>query len=258
MKVVILAGGLPSILGEENDKIPKPMVQIGERPILWHIMKLFSYYGFDDFIICTGYKSDVIKDYFLNYYIYQSDSTVHLQTNEVVVHNRVTEPWRVSIINTGLSASTSDRLKMIVPMIDNDFIVAYGDCISNINIPKLVELHQESGKKLTVALAKPTGRNTVVATDSSGNIIFHQNKRQNDTNAWVNACMMAVHPDVLMENIDKGARFETDMVQRMAEKNQVNTYRHEGFWLPVETMRDKEQLQAMWDNNQVVWRVWKD
>ena len=258
MKVIILAGGLPSILGEENDKIPKPMVSIGERPILWHIMKLFSHYGFNDFIIATGYKSDVIKDYFLNYYLYQSDITVHLATNEVDVHNRVTEPWKVSIVNTGLSTSTTERLEQIAKGLDEDFVVAFGDCISDINVPELVKLHRRGGKKLTVALARPTGRNAIVPTDEDGNILRHNLPGSAGTNAWVNACMMVVNPDVLREKIQPGARFETDMVSHMAAFGEVNTYRHEGFWLPVETMRDKEQLQAMWSAGVAIWKIWKD
>ena len=258
MKVVILAGGLPSIIGEENEKMPKPMVQIGERPILWHIMKLFSYYGFVDFIICTGYKSDVIKDYFLNYYIYQSDITVHLKTNEVEVHNRITENWNVSIVNTGLEASTGERLRIVAPMLDEDFVVTYGDCVSDIDVPKLMDLHRVSGKMMTVALARPTGRNAIIPTNDEGEISLAAAYKHLDGNAWVNACMMAVNPAVFTDDGYPGGRFEEDVMHYLAVRGEVNTYRHEGFWLPVETVRDRVQLQQMWDAGNAPWRVWND
>ena len=257
MKVVILAGGLPSILGEAYDRIPKPMVTIGERPILWHIMKLFSYHGYDEFIICTGYKSDLIKEYFLNYYVYQSDITVHLQSNQVEVHNRVTEPWKVSIVDTGLEASTAERLRIVADTVEEDFVVAYGDCISDIDVSRLVEQHRTADKKLTVALAHPTGRNTIVPTDGNGEIMSPDAFDKKKTNAWVNACMMVVSPEV-MASVTPGERFETVTMQRLTAQQEVNTFLHEGFWLPVETMRDKEQLQSMWDSGNAVWKVWEN
>ncbi len=257
MKVVILAGGLPSIIGEESGRIPKPMAQIGERPILWHIMKLFSHYGHDDFIICAGYRSQTIKEYFLNYYVYRSDITVHLKTNEVEIHNHLTESWQVSIVDTGLRATTAERLYKISSMLEDEFIVVYGDCISDINADKLVASHRKSGKQMTLVLARPTGRNKIMPLDAEGRL---DDKRawHGETGAWANACIMVVSPAIFQDRINPGERFEEETVMRLARRDELNTYCHDGFWLPVETVRDRDYMQAIWDSGKIPWKQWDD
>ena len=256
MKVIVLAGGLPSIIGEENDKIPKPMVQVGERPVLWHIMKLFSHYGLNDFIICTGYKANVIKDYFLNYYVYRSDITVHLKNNKVDIHNHVTEPWNVTMVDTGLRTTTAERLYIVSKMIDEDAIVVYGDCVSDLNVPKLIGSHKESGKVVSLTLAKPTGRNRIIPLDSNGRILKYGEEETELVDAWANACIMVVSHKMLKEKPKASERFEVETVKSYAEKGQVNTYRHHGFWMPIETVRDRDYMQRLWDNGKIPWKKW--
>lgn len=192
MKVIILAGGLPSTLIEEDEKMPKPMAEIGGRPMLWHIMKQYAHYGYNDFIICTGYKGEVIKDYFMNFYIYQSDITVDLQTNEVEIHRKQTEDWKVSIVDTGLQSSVMERLIMVRELAgDEPVLVAYGDCLSDIDIQEMIESHRRQQSLATVAIAHPTGRNEILALNEQGCYIgTKQGKKQK--HSWVNACSMVL------------------------------------------------------------------
>jgi len=241
MKVVILAGGLPSTISEENDKIPKPMVRVGERPLLWHIMKLYSFYGYDDFIICTGFKSEIIKDYFLNYYIYESDITVDLLCNQVTIHNNISEPWKVTIVDTGLNTSTADRILKVRQFIGGeDFVISYGDCISDINIQELAETHSENKKILTLSVARPTGRNTILPVDGH---TFESGEFK--CNAWVNACNI-VASNLIFDIIQPNDRFEVETINRVISMEQATIYKHEGLWAPVETLRDKEYLEEIW------------
>lgn len=237
MKVVILAGGLPSTINEEVNKIPKPMVRVGERPLLWHIMKLYSYYGFNDFVICTGYKSELIKEYFMNYYVYKSDVAVDLQKNEVKILNKETENWNVTIVYTGEDSTTSTRVLGAKNFLDGeDFIVTYGDCVSDINIKELVETHKNGGKLLTMAVTRPVGRNALLPI---------KNNETGGGSAWANACNMVVSKGAY-EYIHPEERFEIDTVNRIIHANEADTYEHNGLWVPVETMRDKELLESVW------------
>lgn len=254
MKVVILAGGLPSSLTE--DKIPKPMVKVGERPLLWHIMKLYSMYGYNDFIICTGYRSNLIKEYFLNYYIYRSDITVDLQTNNIEIHNKVTEDWNVSIIDTGLESSTAKRVKMIQKILNNeDFILTYGDCVTDIDVDELVKTHKKSGLLMTMAVAEPTGRNAIVSIEMDGKIKKNVQCTLHENEAWSCAYSLVVSSDVFKyiesDTID---RFEVETIQKVAYDGMVGTYKHKGFWIPIETFRDRMILEKMWNERIVPWR----
>lgn len=254
MKVVIFAGGLPSSISDE--KIPKPMLRIGERPLLWHIMKLYSMYGYHDFIICTGYRSELIKDYFLNYYIYASDITVDLKSNDVVVHNNVTEPWKVAIVDTGIESSTAKRIKMIEEYIEGeDFLITYGDCISDINIEELVKVHQGSDKMLTMAVAKPTGRNAIVQINSDNVMENMYNDQYTENAAWSNACSMVVSRKILdLIESETYDRFEIETVRKAAIGGNAGIYKHNGFWIPVETVRDRLLLEKKWEDKELPWR----
>lgn len=259
MKVIILAGGLPSTLIEEDEKMPKPMAEIGGRPILWHIMKQYSHYGYKDFVICTGYKGEVIKEYFMNFYIYQSDITVDLQTNEVEIHRKQTEDWKVSVVDTGRNSSIMERMYKAREYAGEEAVlVSYGDCLSDINIEKMVRLHKASGRIATFAAAHPVGRNKILPLDQEGN---YRNagdiNRQDD--AWVNACSMILEPKAfhyLGQNVPYSAA--DTLMECMAREEMVQTYRHEGFWSPVETIRDKVWLEHLWETGEAPWKVWED
>lgn len=259
MKVIILAGGLPSTLIEEDEKMPKPMAEIGGRPMLWHIMKQYSHYGYNDFIICTGYKGEVIKEYFMNFYIYQSDITVDLQSNEVQVHRKQTEDWKVSIIDTGRDASVLDRLLQASEYTQGEPVfVSYGDCLSDIEIDKLLAHHKKQGALATFAVAHPTGRNEILSIDSEGN---YRGIRQYQTrqDAWVDACCMVLEPEAfvkLKEGMKKPGA--AGIMDYFASETNVQTYCHDGFWSPVETIRDKTKLENMWACGNAPWKVWED
>ena len=257
MKVIILAGGLPSTLIEEDEKMPKPMAEIGGRPLLWHIMKQYAHYGYNDFVICTGYKGDVIKDYFMNFYIYQSDITVDLQSNEIEIHRKQTEDWKVTIIDTGLHSSVIERLLMVKEYAENGpVMVAYGDCLSNIPIDKMVEYHQASDGIATFAVAHPTGRNEVLSLDEKGR--YQKERRVGAAeSAWVNACSMVLEPEAFrclqLANRMPGERLLMDAI---AMNGEVDTWKHDGFWSPVETVRDKTWLEQLWATKRAPWNVW--
>lgn len=254
MKVVILAGGLPSKLIEEDEKIPKPMAEIGGRPILWHIMKQYAEYGYDEFIICGGYKVDMIKSYFMNYYIYQSDITVDLQNNEIFVHRKKTEDWHVTIVDTGFRSSIPQRLSLIRSYLgDEDFIVTYGDCVSNINVQEMLDFHREHKKIATIAVARPTGRSEIMPIKNEE---FVQADAV-ENNSWVNACNM-IFSKGIYEYIDRNFQSENQLIACILEEKVAVPYIHKGFWSPMETIRDKTHLQNLWDEKKAPWKVWND
>ena len=245
MKVVILAGGLPSTISEEDEKIPKPMAEIGGRPILWHIMKQFDYYGFQDFIICVGY-------------IYQSDITVDLQKNEVKIHRKKTENWNVAVIDTGQNTSIMERINRIKDYVGQEpFLVTYGDCVSNIDIAKMVIYHKENKKYATIAVAHPTGRNEILSIDNRNELLL-ENKSYMERDAWVNACTMVFDPRVFAF-MDKRQNFlEKGLFEILSQKGEIITYKHDGFWSPMETKRDHSVLENMWKEENAPWKVWEE
>ena len=258
MKVIILAGGLPSTLIEEDEKMPKPMAEIGGRPILWHIMKQYASYGFHEFILCVGYKSEVIKDYFMNFYIYQSDITVDLQTNQVEIHKKQTEDWKVSVIDTGLDSSVIQRIYMVKDYVgDAPVLVAYGDCLSDINIRKMVEQHGASDAIATFAVAHPTGRNKILALNGDGTYEGIKAAGNNE-DAWVNACNMVLEPEAFPYLNPELPGAASSLMERLTQEKVIQTYRHNGFWSPVETIRDKTWMENLWKENQAPWKVWKE
>lgn len=258
MKVVILAGGLPSTLIERDEKIPKPMAEIGGRPILWHIMKQFAYYGYKEFIICTGYKGEMIKDYFMNFYIYQSDITVDLQTNQIDVHRKKTEDWDVMVMDTGRNTSVSQRILNVREYLQGDtFMVTYGDCVSDIDISQMAAQHKKEGKTVTFAVAKPTGRNKILPVGRNGNIKLPQTENSSE-NAWVNACNMVMDQGIFQYLKQEETLLGEEMLSRLSSDDQVSIYCHKGFWSPMETVRDKTLLEDMWKKNAAPWKVWRD
>lgn len=256
MKVVILAGGSQSTISDSREGIPKPMVEIGEKPLLWHIMKQYSHYGFEDFLVCGGYKVNTIKDYFRDFYIYQSDITVNLQTNEVQIHKKVTENWNVTVADTGVFASTGQRVSRAQKYVKDDlFIVTYGDCLSSINIAKLVEAARKQDKVITMAVAPTTGRNVALRIGDDGLL-----KNGNDgdmVQAWTNACTYVFKSEVF-RYLNGNYELDKRLLPILSEKNQVAVYKHDGFWCPVETMRDKVDLENRWNAGIAPWKVWNE
>jgi glucose-1-phosphate cytidylyltransferase len=260
MKAVILAGGLGTRLSEETEVKPKPMVEIGPHPILWHIMKIYSHYGINDFIICCGYKGYVIKEYFANYYLHRSDITFDFSnSNEMVIHNNIAEPWRVTVVDTGLAAQTGARIKRIQKYIGNEtFMMTYGDGVSNINIKKLLEFHKRHQKFATLTAVQPGSKFGVLEIDKHRLVNKFAEKAKED-GGWINAGFMVLEPQVF-DYLDDSEEliFERDPLEKLAEDSQLAAYKHKEFWQCCDTLRDKTVLELAWNSGKAPWRVWRD
>lgn len=259
MKVVILAGGLGTRLSEETDLKPKPMIEIGGRPILWHIMKSYSYWGFNEFVILTGYKSHVIKEYFINYYTRYSDITIDMAQNAVEVHNHRNEPWKVTMLYTGQETLTGGRIKKAQEFIDNKrFMLTYGDGVSNVNIPKLIKCHEKSGKLVTMTSVQPYGKFGSLDINKDGIITSFIEKPKGD-GAWINGGFFVMEPEVFdyIENDDRTI-FEREPLENLAHDRQLNAYKHEGFWHAMDTLRDKNELTDLWLKGKAPWVLWNN
>lgn len=252
MKIVILAGGTRSTISNEQEGIPKPMVEIGGKPLLWHVMKSFSEYGFKEFIICGGYKVNLIKEYFMDYYIYQSDITVNLQDNTIEVHKNRTEDWRVTVVDTGLYSATGQRVAQIQNYIeDENFILTYGDCLSDINVSQMYDYHIRQGTIATMAVARPTGRNKSLEISPEGFVMGRQNSAE-ENQAWTNACLFAFNRKIF-HILNGNYELESFLIKNLVEDKQLTTYRHEGFWTPVETYRDRVNMENLWNAGIAPW-----
>ena len=259
MKVAILAGGLGTRLSEETELKPKPMVEIGGYPILWHIMKIYSAYGYNDFVILTGYKSHVIKDFFVNYYQRYSDITIDMVHNAVQVHKTRHEPWTVTMLYTGQDTMTGGRIKRAQEYLGKEpFMLTYGDGVSDINIPALLESHKASGKTVTMTAVKPLGRFGALRLDGEDNISSFMEKPQGD-GAWINGGFFVCQPEVL-DYIGQGDNvvFEREPLEQLAADHQLHAFKHEGFWQPMDTLKDKTQLTEMWEQNMAPWKKWEN
>jgi len=258
MKVVILAGGFGTRLSEETSLIPKPMVEIGGRPILWHIMKIYSYWGFYEFVILTGYKSHVIKDYFINYYTRYSDITVDMKNNAVELHKHRTEPWKVTMLYTGQNSMTGGRLFAAKDFIGKErFMLTYGDGVSDIDIPSLIKSHEQAGKYATLTTVRPSGRFGALDITADGKITSFKEKPEGD-NAWINGGFFVMEPNVfdyLTEG--KNTILERKPLETLAAGSQLNAYKHDGFWQAMDTLKDKNELTALWEKDNAPWALWK-
>lgn len=259
MKVLILAGGLGTRLSEETKIIPKPMVEIGSRPILWHIMKIYSHWGFNDFIILTGYQSHIIKDYFINYYNRYSDITVDLANDTVEVHKTRTEPWKVTMLYTGRNAMTGARIKKAQKYVGNEpFLLTYGDGVSDVNIKEVIESHKKSGKLITMTAVQPTGKFGAIAIDKDNSITSFKEKPKGD-GSWINGGYFVCENEVfnyIKEN-DDSVVFEKEPLENLAHDGKLNAYKHKGFWRPMDMLKDKNDLNEMWHNGRAPWKVWE-
>lgn len=258
MKVIILAGGLGTRLSEETKLVPKPMVEIGGKPILWHIMKIYSYYGFNDFIILTGYKSHIIKDYFVHYYQQYSDITVDMINNSVEIHRMQTEPWKVTMLYTGQDTMTGGRIKKAQEYVgDEPFLLTYGDGVSDVDIDALIKSHKASGKLCTMTAVQLQGRfGALVIKDD--NMITSFMEKPKGEESWINGGFFVCEPAVFdyIEN-DLSIMFERGPLENLAKDKQLNAYKHRGFWRPMDTLKDKNDLTYMWQNDQAPWAVWQ-
>ena len=256
MKVVILAGGLGSRLSEETDVRPKPMVDIGGRPILWHIMKIYGCYDLSDFIVCLGYKGYVIKEYFANYVLHNSNITVDLTNNELKFHRNEAEPWRVTLIDTGDNTMTGGRLKRVGSHLqDADaFCMTYGDGLANINLEALLEFHDGHGRLATMTAVRPPGR--FGAMDLNGDQVVRFMEKPSGDGGYINGGFFVLSPKVLDLIEGDATTWEQTPLERLAAEGELMAYRHDGFWLPMDTLRDKMVLQDLWDRNEAPWKLW--
>jgi len=255
MKAVILAGGLGTRLSEESYLRPKPMVEIGGKPILWHIMKTYSHYGINDFIICCGYKGYVIKEYFANYFLHMSDVTFDMQENTMQVHHKKAEPWKVTLIDTGENTMTGGRLKRVAPYLDDeDFCFTYGDGVADIDISKLIAFHQQQNGLATLTAVQPPGRFGAL-TMQEHKVDAFEEKPQGD-GSWINGGYFVLSPKVLDHIADDTTVWEKEPLSALAIAGELYSFCHKGFWQPMDTLRDKMHLEELWKMSQSPWKVW--
>lgn len=257
MKAVILAGGFGTRLSEATNLIPKPMVEIGGKPILWHIMKTYSLHGINEFVICCGYKAYVIKEWFANYFMHNSDVTVDLANNTIEVHECKAEPWKVTLVDTGLHTMTGGRIKRIQKYIgDEPFLLTYGDGVSDIDITESIEEHKKNGKALTVTAYKPNGKFGALEIDEVGSVNAFTEKPAGD-GMWINAGYFICEPEVFSYITEGDSTiFEKAPLENLAKDGKMHSYKHTGFWKPMDTLRDNTELNAMWDSGKAPWKKW--
>lgn len=256
MKAVILAGGLGTRLSEETSLKPKPMVEIGGKPILWHIMKMYSTHGINDFIICCGYKGYVIKEYFANYFLHQSDITIDMRTNKMDIHNQRTEPWTITLVDTGENTMTGGRLKRIEEYLNPDepFCFTYGDGVSNVDISALIKFHISHGKLATLTATLPPGR--FGALDMLDNQVISFKEKPKGDGAMINGGFFVLNHDVIKKIKNDGTVWEQEPLIELAEEGQLMSFKHEGFWQPMDTLRDKLKLEELWEAKVAPWKIW--
>jgi len=259
MKVVILAGGFGTRISEESHLKPKPMIEIGDKPILWHIMKSYSYYGYNDFIICLGYKGYIIKEFFSDYYLHTSDVTFDFkENNKMTIHNNVAEPWKVTLVDTGLHTMTGGRIKRIQNYVNNEtFMLTYGDGISDVNIKELDNFHNYSGKHLTMTAIQPGGRFGALDIDDKTNQIMNFAEKSKEDGGWINGGFMVVEPKIFKYIENDDTIFEKDTLAKLAKENNLIAYKHNGFWQCMDTQRDKELLEKLWREEKSPWKKWE-
>ena len=255
MKCVILAGGLGTRISEETSSRPKPMVEIGGKPILWHVMKIYSAHGIRDFIICAGYKGYVIKEYFANYFLHMSDITFDMQNNTMEVHERHAEPWKVTVIDTGDETMTGGRLKRIARYVgDETFCFTYGDGVGDVDVTAAIAAHNASGKKATVTSVQPPGRFGML--DIEGNSVVGFLEKPEGDGGWINGGFFVLEPSVFDYVEDDSMIWEREPLQQLAAAGQLNAFHHRGFWQPMDTLREKQMLESLWDSGNAPWKVW--
>jgi len=258
MKAVILAGGFGTRLSEETDIKPKPMIEIGGKPILWHIMKIYSAHGINEFIICCGYKGFVIKEYFFNYYLYQSDITVSMKDNDFIMHQNKVEPWKVTLVDTGENTMTGGRLKRVKEYVkdEKNFCFTYGDGLGNIDVSALIKFHENHGKKATVTATRPPGRYGALKFGPKNIVTSFQEKPDGD-GSWINGGFFILKPDVIDLIRNDETTWENEPLFNLSKNEELFAFKHEGFWQPMDTLREKKMLNKMWSQGNAPWKIWK-
>lgn len=255
MKAVILAGGLGTRISEESTIRPKPMIEIGGKPMLWHIMKIYSAHGINDFIICCGYKGYIIKEYFANYFLHMSDVTYNMQSNSMKVHENSAEPWSVTLVDTGENTMTGGRLKRVEKYIgDDDFCFTYGDGLSNVNISDTIEFHKKEGRLATLTGVQPPGR--FGALNLSGNSVTSFKEKPHGDGSWINGGFFVLSPKVIDLIDDDSTVWEKKPMESLAAQDQMSAYLHRDFWQPLDTLREKNQLEELWRAGDAPWKIW--
>ncbi len=255
MKAVILAGGLGTRLSEETVVKPKPMVEIGDKPILWHIMKTYSHYGIKDFVICLGYKGYMVKEWFANYFLHNSDVTMELKTNKMTVHNTNVDDWTVTLVDTGDKVETGGRVKRIQKYVDGTFMLTYGDGLSDVDISKLLAFHRKHGKNATITAVQPPGRFGTLDVHDDRVLSFLEKPRGDGV--WINGGYFVLEPAVFDYIKDDRTLWEREPLESAAKKGQLMAYKHSGFWKPMDTLREKRELEELWTSGNAPWKVWK-
>ena len=256
MKVVILAGGLGTRLSEETSLKPKPMVEIGGMPILWHIMKIYSSQGFNDFVICLGYKGYLVKEYFANYFLHKSDVTISLKNNSLKVHDSQAEPWNITLVDTGMNTMTGGRIKRIAQHVNGErFMLTYGDGVSNIDVNKLIAHHEKAKKMCTVTAVQPLGRFGALNLNNSNEVVSFMEKPKGD-GSWINGGFFVCEPTVFDFIEGDSSIWEREPMEKIVNENQMTAFKHEGFWKPMDTLRDKYELEQDWISNNAKWKLW--
>lgn len=255
MKAIILAGGLGTRISEESHLKPKPMIEIGGKPILWHIMKMYSGHGIDEFVICLGYKGYVIKEYFSNYFLHTSDVTFSMRENSMEIHQKFAEPWRVTLVDTGELTMTGGRLKRVAPYLgDESFCFTYGDGVADIDISALIAKHREAGRLATVTAIQPPGRYGALHIENE--MVHHFQEKPAGDGAWINGGFFVLEPSVLSYLDGDNTVWEQQPLQRLAAEGQLSAYRHGGFWQAMDTLRDKNHLEELWSSGKAPWKIW--
>lgn len=255
MKVVILAGGLGTRLSEETVLKPKPMVEIGGKPVIWHIMKIYSHYGFNEFVVCLGYKGYTIKEWFNNYFLHNSDVTIDLANNSTVYHKNRSENWKITLVDTGEHTLTGGRVKRIKDYIgDETFMLTYGDGLSDVNVKKLVDYHKQNKKLATVTAVVPEGKFGVLSIDQDSTVIAFSEKTDNKNR--INGGFFVLEPEVFSFLDDDQTIFEKDPLERLAKERQLKAFNHDGFWKPMDTLNDRNKLEAIWNEGKAPWKLW--
>jgi glucose-1-phosphate cytidylyltransferase len=258
MKAVILAGGLGTRLSEETDLKPKPMIEIGGKPILWHIMKIYSANGVNDFVVCCGYKGYVIKEYFANYFLHQSDITFCMKDNSMQVHQNNSEPWTVTLVDTGENTMTGGRLKRVRDYVKDEemFCFTYGDGVGDVDISSLIAFHKQHGKQATLTATRPPGRYGALKFGSNDSVDHFQEKPDGE-GSWINGGFFVLHPDVIDRIEDEQSSWEGEALSGLAKDNQLSAFKHAGFWQPMDTLREKIMLNELWAKGKAPWKVWE-
>jgi glucose-1-phosphate cytidylyltransferase len=257
MKVVILAGGFGTRISEESYLVPKPMIEIGGRPLLWHVMKLYSHFGFNDFVICLGYKQYMIKEYFANYYLHASDVTFDMQKNEMQIHKNTAEPWSVTLVDTGLNTMTGGRVKRIQDYIgDERFLLTYGDGVADVDLNEVIKFHKAGGKNATITAVQPGGRFGMLDI-GAGDIVERFTEKAKEDGGWINGGFMVLEPDIFDLIEGDSIILEKEPFEALAAAGQMQAYKHNGFWQCMDSQRDKSVLERLWDTDNPPWKIWE-